>query len=122
MASASLCHKAEKFPRSGWVLQEIYSWLWNYLHTSTWSPQEGKFSWQDDHDKAFHQLKQALIIAPVLALSNFSQPFVLEMDASGKGIGVVLMQQGRPISYFSSSLYPINAALCTYEKEALEIL
>ena len=67
-------------------------------------------------------MQQALITAPVLALPNFSLPFVLETDASGKGIGAVLMQQGRPLAYYSSSFCPRNAALSTYEKEALAIL
>ena len=83
---------------------------------------KGQFSWTTVHDTTFAQLQQALITAPVLALPNFSQPFVLETDASGKGIGAVLMQQGRPIAYYSSALCPRNAALSTYEKEALAIL
>lgn len=83
---------------------------------------KGQFIWKNEHDKAFAQLQQALITAPVLALPDFSQPFILETDASGKGIGAVLMQQGRPLAYYSSSLCPRNAALSTYEKEALAIL
>lgn len=83
---------------------------------------KGNFHWATEHDTAFSQLKQALISAPVLALPNFAQPFVLETDASGKGIGAVLMQQGRPLAYYSSSLCPRNAAMSTYEKEALAIL
>lgn len=83
---------------------------------------KGQFSWKEEHDKAFGQLQQALITAPVLALPNFSKPFILETDASRKGIGAVLMQQGRPLAYYSSSLCPRNAALSTYEKEALAIL
>uniref|UniRef100_A0A453NRI9 Reverse transcriptase n=1 Tax=Aegilops tauschii subsp. strangulata TaxID=200361 RepID=A0A453NRI9_AEGTS len=83
---------------------------------------KGQFLWKQEHDQAFAQLQKALTTAPILALPNFSLPFVLETDASGKGIGAVLMQQGRPIAYYSSSLCPRNAAPSTYEKEALAIL
>lgn len=57
--------------------------------------------------------------APVLALPNFTLPSVLETDASGQGIGVVLMQQGKPIAYYSAVFCPTNWLLSTYEKEAL---
>lgn len=55
-------------------------------------------------------------------LPDFGQPFILEADASRSGIGAVLMQQGRPISFLSKTLGPYAAALSTYEKEALAIL
>jgi hypothetical protein len=58
----------------------------------------------------------------VLALPNFTEPFTLEIDASGNGIGAVIMQQGRPIAYFSAALCPRNAAMSAYEKEALAII
>ena len=64
--------------------------------------------WTDDAILAFETLKQALISAPVLAIPDFSLPFVVETDASGRGIGVVLMQQGHPIAYISKSLAPRN--------------
>jgi hypothetical protein len=57
-----------------------------------------------------------------MALPNFSLPFTLETDACGTGIGAVLMQQGKPIAYFSKTLGIKNAALSTYDKEALAIL
>jgi hypothetical protein len=54
--------------------------------------------------------------------TNFALPFTLEIDACGIGIGAVLMQQGKPIAYFSRTLGPRNAVMSTYDKEALAIL
>jgi hypothetical protein len=80
------------------------------------------FAWTDTHTTAFLQLKQSLTTAPVLALPNFTLPFTLECDASGSGIRSVLMQEKRPIAYYSKSLGPKATALSTYEKEAIAIL
>lgn len=62
------------------------------------------FKWGDTADKAFEALKLALTTAPVLAIPNFAAPFVLETDASGSSIGVVLSQNKHPIAYFSKKL------------------
>jgi hypothetical protein len=80
------------------------------------------FYWTNDHIAAFITLKNRMTSAPVLALPNFSLPFTLEIDASGYGIGVVLMQKGRPIAFFSQSIGPKALAQSTYHKEALAIL
>lgn len=59
------------------------------------------FHWNAEADAAFQQLKCAMTEVPVLALPYFTQPFVVESGASRSSIGAVLMQQQRPIAYFS---------------------
>lgn len=64
---------------------------------------KNEFQWGPDQQQAFEALKLKLSQAPVLALPDFTQPFVLETDASGYGIGAVLMQGGQPLAYLQVS-------------------
>ncbi|XP_026451259.1 uncharacterized protein LOC113351504 [Papaver somniferum] len=80
------------------------------------------FTWSDAATQAFAAIKTAMTSAPVLALSDFSQPFTLETDACSKGIGVVLMQNSKPIDFLSKPLGPKALALFTYENEFLDIV
>lgn len=77
------------------------------------------YVWTSEHEEAFQALKSALQSALVLSLSDFSQPFCVETDASGKGVGVVLLQHEHPIAFVSKALSPRNLGLSTYEKEYL---
>jgi hypothetical protein len=70
---------------------------------------------------AFHTLKSALISAPVLALPDFSKPFLVETDASDIGVGAVLMK-GHPIAFVSKALGPRLRGLSTCEKEYIAVL
>ncbi|GJR22647.1 putative reverse transcriptase domain-containing protein [Tanacetum coccineum] len=58
------------------------------------------FDWGEEHEKAFQTLKDKLCNAPVLALPNGPKYFVVYYDASGLGLGCVLMQRGK-IELFS---------------------
>ena len=57
------------------------------------------FSWTPKATKAFKHLKEAMCQALVLATLDFTKTFTVECDASGNGIGVVLMQDERPIAF-----------------------
>lgn len=83
---------------------------------------KGGFQWTEKATQAFEELKQAMVKAPVVALPNFTIPFVVEVDASGRGIGAVLTQGGRPIAYLSQSLSTKYLGLSTYEKELAALL
>ena len=65
------------------------------------------FIWSEDCQLAFEKLKESLCNPPILAYPDFSLPFILDCDASGKSIGAVLSQvQGgkeRVIAYASKS-------------------
>ena len=50
-----------------------------------------EFSWIPEETKAFEHLKEAMCLAPILATSDFIKTFIVECEASGNGIGVVLM-------------------------------
>jgi hypothetical protein len=60
---------------------------------------EAKFKWSLQCENAFLTLKKLLTIAPVLAQPDIEKPFDVYCDASDTGIGGVLMQYGRAISY-----------------------
>jgi hypothetical protein len=80
------------------------------------------FKWGQEQEQAFQQLKIIMTTQPVLALPDFSLPFVLETDASGVGLGAVLMQKGQPLAFFSKTLGIKAQAQSIYEKEAVAIL
>lgn len=58
---------------------------------------------------------------PLLALPNFSQPFIIEIDALRYGLGAVLMQNQQPIAYFSQVLIARVRLKSIYEKEFMAI-
>lgn len=67
------------------------------------------------------QLKQALVTSPVLATSDFTKTFTVECDASSTGLRAILMQDQRPIAYFSKAISDKNLAKSTYEKEMMAL-
>jgi RNase H-like domain found in reverse transcriptase/Reverse transcriptase (RNA-dependent DNA polymerase) len=79
------------------------------------------FVWSDKEQEAFHQLKKALMTAPVLALPNFALPFIIEIDASGVSIGVVLSQDTHPVAFYSKKLSLLMQGKSTSIREMFAI-
>lgn len=80
------------------------------------------FHWNKEIEKAFQRLKMAVKQPLVSALPDLNKIFIIECDAFGIDIRVVLLQERRPISYFSKGLKGRELILSTYEKELLDIV
>jgi hypothetical protein len=57
------------------------------------------FCWTKEETKYFEKLKEAMCMKPFLTTLDITNTFIMECDSSEHGISVVLMQEGRPISF-----------------------
>nr|GFA84457.1 putative reverse transcriptase domain-containing protein [Tanacetum cinerariifolium] len=78
---------------------------------------EVKFEWGDKQEAAFQLLKQKLYSAPILALPEGSEDFIVYCDASNKGLGTVLLQREKVISYASRQLKIYEKNYMTHDLE-----
>ncbi|GJY61455.1 putative reverse transcriptase domain-containing protein [Tanacetum coccineum] len=76
-----------------------------------------KYEWGEDEEEAFLMLKQKLCSAPILALHEGSEDFVVYYDASIKGIGAVLMQREKVIAYALRQLKKHEENYMTHDLE-----
>ncbi|GJU66954.1 putative reverse transcriptase domain-containing protein [Tanacetum coccineum] len=76
-----------------------------------------KFDWSETAEAAFQRLKQKLCSAPILALPEGNENFVVYCDASRKGLGAVLMQREKVIAYASRQLKIHKKNYTTYDLE-----
>ena len=67
-------------------------------------------------------MKTIMSSCPVLALPDFSQPFIVECDTSGEELGAVMMQNHHPIAFESQKLKDYECHYSIYDKEMLAIL
>ncbi|GJR89348.1 putative reverse transcriptase domain-containing protein [Tanacetum coccineum] len=76
-----------------------------------------RFEWGADEDEAFQKLKQDLCTAPILALPEGPDDFIVYCDASLKGYGAVLMQRDKVIAYASRQLKTHEENYTTHDLE-----
>nr|GEZ09079.1 putative reverse transcriptase domain-containing protein [Tanacetum cinerariifolium] len=76
----------------------------NWKAPRTLSKKSKKYDWGEKHERAFQTLKEKLCNAPVLALHDGPEDFVVYCDASCQGLGCILIQWGKVIAYASRQL------------------
>ncbi|GJV04509.1 putative reverse transcriptase domain-containing protein [Tanacetum coccineum] len=76
-----------------------------------------KFDWGEKEETAFQTLKQKLCSAPILALPEESENFMVYCDASHKGLGAVLIQKEKVIAYASCQLKVHEKNYTTHDLE-----
>jgi hypothetical protein len=81
-----------------------------------------KFSWNEKREEAFHTLRAHLTTALVLAQPDPSRPFDVYCDASGTGLGCVLMQNNRVIAYASRALRTHEQNYPTHDLELAAVI
>lgn len=96
------------------------------LHDLTKGKRSKKFTWTDEAEKAFINLKTLLTTTPVMSCPDFSKPFIIQCDASNRGIGAVLCQKiddmEQPVAYLSRKLNDREQLYSTSERELLSIV
>ena len=81
-----------------------------------------KFVWDDKCEEAFHTLRAQLTTAPMLAQPDNTKPFDVYCDASGTGLGCVLMQDNRVIAYASRALQTHEKNYPTHDLELAAVI
>lgn len=122
MAFAQLPQVLKRIFRAYGILQEIHKALWVDSCPLDALLKKNSFQWIVAASKAFDELKTAVTKPLVLALPDFSKPFLIECDASMVGIRVVLMQEDKPLAYLSHALKGRALGLSTYKKELLALV
>ena len=92
----------------------------------TRAPPKKTFRWEAEQQRAFDELKRAVVSAPCLALPDMARDFIVHTDSSGYATGAVLMQKFeeglRPIAFLSKKMRPAERRYPVHEQELLAIL
>jgi hypothetical protein len=80
------------------------------------------FSWDEEATTVFAALKRALMTGPILQMSDFDMPFVVDCDASGMGFGTFLHQGEGLLAFFSRPFAARHHKLAAYERELIGLV
>ena len=83
---------------------------------------EEQFRWTEECEHSFRTLKERLTLAPILTLPDGHEDFVVYTDASGVGLGCVLMQKDKVIAYASRQLKVHERNYPTHDLELAAVI
>ncbi|CAC5373013.1 unnamed protein product [Mytilus coruscus] len=84
--------------------------------------EKNEWCWEKEQDTSFNKLKDMATNAPILSYYDPKQPLTLNVDASSKVLGAVLLQNDKPIAYASRALTPTQQRYAQIAKETLAIV
>ena len=80
------------------------------------------YQWSTSHTRAFETFKCQISTETTLAYYDRSKPVVLQVDASSKGLGAVLLQENKPIAFASKALSSAESRYANIERELLAVV
>ena len=90
--------------------------------TSQLTQKDAAFVWEKPQQEAFDNLKSLITSAPAPAYFDNSKETVLNVDASSKGLGAVILQDGKPVAFGSKTLYTCEKRYAKIERVACNCL
>jgi hypothetical protein len=81
-----------------------------------------KYKWGEEEQKAFDEIKKKVSTETLLTFPDFEKEFHVYTDASNKQLGAVIMQEGKPLDFYSRNLNSAQICYTTGEQELLSIV
>ena len=81
-----------------------------------------KFYWDKSHQQAFDSVRKIIARDVCMAYPNFNEEFEIYTDASARQLGAVIVQNNRPLAFFSRKLSETQQKYSVTELELLSIV